>query len=99
MKGIIAAVALLLLVSMPTYACQFNTDCGVGSKCIKKSGKLEGICVGGMDPGNDSDRKPYRDPLDISGKVGNTCSFNTDCGVGNVCVKESGRLNGVCMKR
>lgn len=78
-------------------ACQFDTDCNVGSKCIKESGKLEGICVGGMNPGNNNDQQPFRDPLDISGSVGNTCQFSTDCGVGAKCVKGSGQLYGVCV--
>jgi len=94
--------ALVLLVASlcagAAQSCQFNTDCDVGSKCHKKSGQMEGICQGGLNPGNDNDRKPYRDSLDISKSVGNTCQFNTDCGVGAKCQKESGKLNGVCVK-
>ena len=93
----VAAVSLLLF-SIPAFSCQFDTDCSVGSKCLKKSGQIEGMCVAGMQPGNDYDKKPYSDTLDISKKVGNTCSFDTGCGVGNSCVKGSGQLKGVCMK-
>jgi hypothetical protein len=96
-KFLIVFVALTLPYT--SFACQFDTDCAVGSHCVKKSGQLEGYCAKGLSPGNDNDRKPYRDPLDISGKVGNTCSFDTDCGVGNECYKESGSIKGVCIKR
>ena len=96
--GITTISLFVMLFSIPAFSCQFDTDCSVGSKCLKQSGKLEGICAAGMQPGNDYDKKPYRDPLDISKKVGNTCSFDVDCGVGNRCVKQSGQIKGVCMK-
>jgi hypothetical protein len=86
-------------ISEPIFACQFDTDCSVGSKCLKQSGKLKGMCVAGMNPGNNNDRNPYRNPLDISQKRGNTCSFDTDCGVGNMCAKGNGQIKGTCMKR
>ncbi len=95
----LAALIMISMLTFPSFACQFNTDCAVGSKCMKASGKLEGICAGGMEPGNTNDRTPYHDSLDISQSVGDTCSFDTDCGVGAKCSKESGKLNGVCVKR
>ena len=52
--------------------------------------------VGGLSPGNSNDRKPAYNPLDLSGKQGSTCSFNTDCGVGGNCVK-SGGIYGTCL--
>ena len=88
-----------LLLSSSALACQFNTDCDVGSKCVKERGKLYGYCADGLNPGNDNDRNPYRNPLDINQTEGNTCSFNTDCGPGSKCVKGVGKIKGVCVRK
>ena len=98
MKIIKAVTLLMFLFPAITFACSFNTDCGVGSKCIKKSGQIYGFCAGGLNPGNNSDRRPVRDPLDINRSAGNTCSFNTDCGPGSKCLKERGYIKGVCIR-
>lgn len=94
---ILHIVALAALLS-PTLslACSFDTDCDVGSKCIKESGQIYGYCAGGLNPGNDNDREPVRDPLDINQTAGDTCSFNTDCGPGSKCLKDGG-IKGVCV--
>ena len=78
-------------------ACSFDTDCRPGSKCAKAPGSLEGVCFGGISPGNKNDDRPVYSPLDVNRTYGNTCSFNTDCGPGSVCVKQGG-IEGVCMK-
>jgi len=79
-------------------ACQFDTDCEVGSKCLKQSGQLNGMCVGGLNPGNQNDQNPYSNVLDINKTEGNTCSFDTDCGPGSKCMKGSGKIYGTCMR-
>lgn len=94
-------VILCLLIAVPALACEFNTDCEPGSRCIKAPGELEGVCVGGISPGNSNDYRPMRDkPIsDLNGTYGNTCEFNTDCGPGAMCYKPNGGLYGTCIKR
>ncbi len=57
---------LLLLITQYGYACQFDVDCGVGSKCVKRVGQLYGVCVGGLTPGNKYDDEPVYNPLDLN---------------------------------
>ena len=80
----------------PAQACAYDTDCSVGSKCVKSRSSLYGVCAGGLFPGNSNDRQPVYDPLDLNRSTGNTCSFDIDCGISAKCVKGSG-IYGVCM--
>lgn len=99
MKMILKAAFFLasLVFSGSAFSCQFNTDCQVGSQCLKQSGSLYGVCAGGMSPGNSNDRVPVQAPIDINKTYGNTCSFNTDCGPGSTCMKSG--IYGVCVKK
>lgn len=90
------AVTIACGFSTSAFACSFDTDCEPGSKCLKSSGSIYGVCVGGISPGNSNDRQPVTAPLDLNRTYGNTCSFNTDCGPGSVCVKDGG-IYGTCM--
>ena len=94
-KAVIAAA--LFAASLTASACMFDTDCAFGSMCLKGSGSTYGYCVGGRNPGNSNDRRPARNPLDLTGKQGNTCRSNFDCGIGGNCVKQNFALNGVCL--
>jgi hypothetical protein len=96
-SNLIAVIFITLFLSSNSNACTFNTDCAVGSTCLKASGALYGICVGGLFPGNDNDNQPVYDPLDLDGTYGNTCSFDLDCGISNKCIKEQGQLYGTCI--
>lgn len=87
-----------VFVPLISFACEFDTDCYPGSRCIKPSGSIYGVCVGGMFPGNSFDQKPVYSPTDPNGTFGNTCSFDTDCGPGSRCVKSSGSIYGTCLR-
>ena len=53
----------LALSSAQAMACAFDTDCSPGSKCVKPSGRVNGMCTGGQFPGNKYDKQPYTDPF------------------------------------
>lgn len=93
----LAALAIFIHQEV-AIACQFDTDCNPGSKCLKASGSIYGACVGGISPGNSNDRVPVYSPIDPNRTYGNTCQFDTDCGPGSTCVK-SGGIYGTCMKK
>ncbi len=96
--GVVAVLVFLAISSGAAWACSFDTDCNVGSKCLKSRGSIYGVCAGGIFPGNKYDKRPVYDPLDPNRTVGNTCSFDIDCGVGNKCLKGSGNIYGVCVR-
>ena len=95
-----SVLALLVFATSASaaLACAFDTDCSPGSKCVKTSGSIYGICTGGLFPGNKHDQQPVQAPLDPNRTYGNTCSFDVDCGPGSRCAKGSG-IYGVCMRR
>lgn len=86
-----------LLYSSLTFSCSFDTDCNVGSHCLKGNGQLYGICAGGMNPGNSYDSQPVYSPTDVNHSYGNTCQFDTDCGINAHCMKSGGSIYGTCM--
>ena len=107
-KGKAAAIVLGgVLASGTASACQWDTDCNVGSKCVKTTGNTldPGICVGGLNPGRPRGTRLFDLPLvetppriNSRGRSmrGEQCSFNTDCDIGRQCLKTSGSIYGVC---
>jgi hypothetical protein len=96
-KYALAALALALS-AVQASACEFDTDCSPGSKCVKPAGRVNGMCVGGQFPGNKYDRKPYSDPFDPNRTAGKTCLFGVECGPGNKCQMGLGTF-GVCVRK
>ena len=88
----------LVFLSQASMACSFDVDCEPGSKCLKSRGEIYGICAGGISPGNKHDKQPVYAPLDLNRTVGNTCSFDVDCGPGSKCLKDRYSVDGVCVK-
>ncbi len=97
LKSILLALLFLAVTAQTVYACRFTTDCAVGSTCVKQDYALNGVCVGGLKPGNDGDRRPVYNPGNRRDSIGKTCSFDLDCGIGRACIKEGGAIKGVCM--
>jgi hypothetical protein len=94
MKTILFTVSFL--IGGLAYACDYDIDCQVGSKCIKRAYSQAGVCMGGIWPGNSNDRKPVYNPQNRRDKVGKTCSYDIDCSYGRSCMKGAGKINGVC---
>jgi len=90
-------MTIALITTSSLFSCQFDTDCNPGSKCLKDGYSIYGSCVGGTNPGNTYDEKPVKYYNDVSGKKGNTCQFDVDCGAGGNCVKDGYSIYGTCM--
>lgn len=91
----LAAIGLIV-ASYNLFACQFSSDCEIGSKCIKSGYNMNGVCIGGMNPGNRGDSQPVYNAYNASDLVGKQCSYDMECGFGRRCIKEGYNLYGVC---
>ena len=99
-RALVAAAVLALaalLAAAPAAACEFDSDCAPGSRCVKRAGFVYGVCLGGSQPGED--QQPPTDPLDPGGRVGTRCEFDSQCGPGAVCAKDPGSVYGACIRR
>lgn len=48
MRTILVAIILsALLVTGPVFACDSDSECGVGGTCIKRERRARGVCYGG----------------------------------------------------
>lgn len=99
-KALGGATLVMILWSVGASACRYDTDCSVGSRCVKGTFDQYGYCGGGSNPGNSSDRNPVFRPTG-SGQApsgsGRTCVSDFQCGVGGRCLKEGFNPRGVCL--
>lgn len=95
MKLHLVLIAAAIIPGQSAIACQFDTDCQLGSQCFKQAGSLSGECIEGISPGNRNNREPGYSPLDFNDTYGNTCRFDTDCDPDSSCVKSS-EVYGIC---
>ena len=76
-------------VLIESNSCQFDTQCGVGKKCIKNSFDIKGFCAKLTDglgiPSYDKNALPQE------------CTSNLDCGLGFKCQKNSS-FSGFCVR-
>src|SRR5579871_1502602 len=92
--AILFFAVLFIALPAPASACVSFGDCAIGSKCIKRSGNLYGVCKGGPTPGNAHDKHPVYDPLDPDGTFGDACTFDSNCGVASRCARRRGASVG-----
>jgi hypothetical protein len=92
-------VTAAVLGTSSAWGCITPSDCAVGSRCLKKDGGIYGVCVGGLHPGNENDRRPVAKPFDADKTFGNTCSYDMDCGLKNRCLRRPGKMQGICVSR
>lgn len=89
------------IFSTSAFSCRTDYDCGYGNRCIKPEGSysLYGSCVtptdkyGNKDYNSNNSWGKGSQPREVD-----SCSFNSDCGFGYRCMKESGQLYGLCIK-
>ena len=94
----LCAMAVITVSSTFSGACSFDYDCRGGSKCLRARGALEGVCAGGVRPGNLNDDRPASRISDPNGTLGDTCTLDVECGPGSGCVKATGGVQGVCLR-
>src|SRR4051812_48446693 len=92
---LVLAAALAAALGSDARACDTKFDCAVGSSCVHTDAFSPGVCLGGMFPGNSDDSGPRSLTPISDGTRGKTCSFDTECDVGQRCLKSG--LYGACL--
>lgn len=89
---------IIFFISQTAFACMGNYDCDMGQICVKAQGNvgMDGVCVTPTDRwGNPSNRIPSPS---VSPETVRGCMYDTQCGIGGQCVKQSGDMYGICMR-
>lgn len=94
---------LLFFISFEhAFGCNSDFECGYGNRCVKASGTYgySGSCVTPTDQYGNKDYSADRGwgRSGFGATAVPSCSYNTDCGFGFKCMKESGQLYGICVK-
>ena len=92
-------VITLFLLSQAAFACNTDTECSDGGRCMHLPGMADGICKGGNNQGNDNGPVPSNDQGNQNAKNANTCAADNDCGNGLRCAKGRGQDQGVCVRK
>lgn len=96
MKYLLLLLPLVLLLEQTCFACQTNYDCTGGAQCIKSGYDYNGVCQGGYNSGNSYDQKPFYNQFNPSDRMGQTCTLDSECGLGRSCVKLNYAFQGTC---
>ncbi len=76
-------------------ACEFDSDCELGSRCARQPGSMSGSCAGGTLPAGPHQRGA--DPFDRGTHAASACSSDAECGFGGQCRKEDQKPIGTCV--
>ena len=97
MKTLIQIAVVLFLSYAPVaMSCNYDTDCGIDSSCVIPKGEESGYCLDNSAPEQEAKEKSIRKRLDARGKSGKSCTSDRECGLGNRCLRQAGRLRGSC---
>ncbi len=89
-------VIFLVFAWTGVFACQFDSECDLGYRCIDLGGDSYGWCVPVENPYN-NDLPPWGDHTEVSQDVsGKSCQVDIDCGYGGKCLIPSGSIYGDC---
>jgi len=95
---LVCCILIGVIAEVSEAGCVNDFSCTYGQKCVKPEGSyaVEGICVTPVDKYSNQDFKPIVQqtrPIEVS-----RCSFDTECSVGESCIKKGYDLYGICAK-
>jgi hypothetical protein len=89
-------IVSLWLVASSAFACKYDAECDIGSRCLKQSGATEGASVNAKQPGHARNDGLSRDPTDPANAQRQICDVDLDCGISGKCVRATGQTRGTC---